>query len=225
MVYKRKRSNRSKMKRRRFNMRRRKMSIPRPLTNKVVSKRTFYNGSWSWGTAATDQFWRYRTFQFGNLPSYQEITALFDEWKINAIKVTYRPRYDSISTNSVTDGISVPVITQPQAYAHVCVDPTSQLVPAGTYGTSSLNYLFENNNVKTYTLNKPFSVYLKPKCRDFVFGGGNTSKIIPATYMRDTSVQHYGFHIYLQQNNFSTGANYVILDEYITFYFSARSLR
>lgn len=209
--------------------RRKTLMKPRGLRmTSMMTKRTFYNGSWSFGTVTTDQFWRYFSYSMSNLPNFNAYTSLFDEFRINGIKITFRPRYDSISTPSVTDGTSQPVITQPQAYAHVIIDPDSGTTPGGVYSSANLNtFLAAGDRVKSYTLNKPFSVYFKPKVRDFIQGGGNTSRSMRAPWIRstDTSVTHNGVHVFLQQNNFSVGANYVILDMFVTYYFQTRQPR
>lgn len=208
---------------------RRKMVAPVRMSRVPILrvKRTFYQGAWVFGTASTGEFWRYNTYTFGALPSVSEFTNMFDEYKLSAIKVTFRPRYDSVSINSVVDGTSQPNITQPQAYAHVIVDPASTTLPSGIYNNGTLNTFLENGGIKTYTLNRPFSVYFRPKVRTSANGGSSASVVQSSPWLRtsDTGVVHNGFHMFLQQNDFSIGANYIRLDTFVTYYFQVKSMR
>lgn len=195
---------------------------PRSRTGSIVRmKKTCYTGAWSFSTASTAGFWRYNTYTATNsIQNFAEIAALFDEYKINAIKVTYRPRYDDVTISDANSG-------QPQAYAHVIVDPSSTALPSGVYGATTLNTLLENDNVKTFTLNKPFSVYFKPKVQDQLFGGGTSSRVLTPTFMKtsENSIDHRGFHMYIQQNNFSNTSTGIILDTFVTVYMQCRNLK
>lgn len=151
------------------------------------------------------------------LPSYAELSGVFDEYKIAAVKVTYRPAFDSV-INGGSGG--------PQCYAHICVDPASTLNPAGTYTSSNLNTFMENAGVKTYTCNKPFSVYLKPKVSEAYLGGTTADEVRTAPFIKSssTSVDHRGFHMFLQNNGF-LATNAFSLDIYTTYYMTWRNPR
>lgn len=202
------------------------MNISRPRMRKLASslniKRTLYLGTWTWGSATTNDFWRYETYSAANINSFPEFAALFDQYRINAIKVTWRPQYDSV--NNVT---GAGTLIQPQAYAHVVVDPQSTVVPSGTYSTANLNTFLEQSGVKTYTLNKPFSVYFRPKLLDQVLGGGTGARVSPATWIRttDNAVNHRGYHMFIQQNAMSASNTNIKLDQFITVYASFRNMK
>lgn len=218
--YVRKRRSTTRRPKRKFNM-----SVPRRgIIGKpqISVKRITYGGCWTMATVATSDFWKYPIYDMNNFNNFAEFAAVFDEYKVNAIKVTYRPAYDSV-TNLTAAG----AILQPQAYAHVCVDPASTLVPSGVYGTTTLQTLLENGNVKTKTLNKPFSIYYKPKVTDQVYNTGTASVMRSSPWVRtsDTATVYRGYHIYLQQNNFTGGNTNVKLDFYITMYVSFRNLK
>lgn len=203
----------------------RRRLVPRTLRAAIRPlhiKRTYYNGSWTWGNAATSDFWRYYAFTTAQINNFAEIANVFDEYRINGIKVTFRPRYDSVTNPSAAG-----TLTQPQAYAHILVDPASTLLPSGTYGSTSLNTFLENQGVRTKTLNRPFSVYFKPKVQDQLLGGGTATRVVKPTYLKttETGVDHRGFHIYLQQNAFATGNTNIVLDVFFTFYLSLRNLK
>lgn len=202
----------------------RKARIPRSIAPaKLAAKRTFYAGNWTFGTAAVGDYWRYMSYSLNQLPSVTEFTSLFDEYKICAIKVTFRPSYDSVDSAA----LSISSTTGPQAYAHVCIDPSSTNLPAGIYNSATLNSFLENSGVKSYTTNRPFSVYFKPKIRDQVQGTGANAEIRKAKWIRtnETGAVHAGFNMFLQQNNFSTSNARVQLDMFVTYYMMFKNLR
>lgn len=218
MVYRRPAAKRMVRKKRVF--RKRAVRFVRKMPNTMMQvKRTCYSSNWTMAPGVLANFWRYYTFTTGDVTNFAEFAAVFDEYRIAAIKVTFRPSYDNIN---VVDGA-----TAPQAYAHVIVDPESTLVPSGIYGAGNLNAFLENEGLRTYTLNRPFSIYLKPKCSDSIFGGGTAARTYRAPWIKttETGVQHRGFHVYLQQNSFSSGNANVKLDTFYTFYLQFRNVK
>lgn len=214
------RSNASKgrRKRGRTTIARVSRSLRLPMMN---MKKVCYTGSWSWNTTTTDGFWRYFTYTaFNAVQNFSEIAALFDEYKVNAIKVTFRPRYDTIDGQDNAGGIV-------QAYAHYVIDPASTTTPTGTYGSTSLNNFLEQANVKTRTLNRPFTVYFRPKAQMELFGGSTASKVIDAGWVKttQTAVPFGGFHMYIQQNNFTNTSANIILDMFVTMYMQVKNLK
>lgn len=208
---------------RRAYKRRRAMTrrIPRapraPRAPGVMLKRTNYVGNWTFGTATTNDFWRYLAYDMTSFNAFAEFAAVFDEYKVNAIKVTFRPAYDSTLPDTV--GI--------QAYAHTIIDPGSTLLPSGTYNSTALNIFLQNDGVKSKTLNKPFSVYYKPKVLDQVFSTGTAGALRSSPWVRttETGPVYRGFHMFLQQNNFGTANTQVKLDMFVTYYISFRNIR
>jgi hypothetical protein len=211
--------NRRRVKRRIY----RRRPMPRRIVPaKLAIKRTFYLQNWTFGTAATDGFWRNYAFSLNQMPNVVEFTGLFDEYKINAIKVTFRPSYDSITSDSQ----GVVANSAPQAYAHIFVDPAATN-PAGVYGSATLNSFLENDKVRSYTTNRPFSVYWKPLVRDALQGTGPNAEIRRSRYIRtvETGAVYTGFQMFLQQNNFATTNARINLDVFVTFYATFKNLR
>ena len=101
---------------------------------KLSLKRTTFSSTWSFGTAATNDFWRYYTFTAGDVGGFQDFADIFDEYKITGVKVTFRPAYDTVHNVA-----GVGVLAQPQAYAHVVKDNASTVEPASTYTQGNLN--------------------------------------------------------------------------------------
>lgn len=202
----------------------RKRGAPRSALTfpRLQMTRTNFVGTWSFATTTTNDFWRYFTFSAANIGNFTDMSNLFDEYRINAIKVTFRPRYDSVIA-TLGGGLT----TLSQAYAHVIVDPASTLLPSGVYAATTLNTFLENQGVKTYTLNRPFSIYLKPKVQDSLQGGGTSTRVISPSFVKtsETGVDHRGFHMYLQQNAFATDNTQIKLDMYYTFYLTLRNTK
>lgn len=188
--------------------------VGRRIVPKIIMQRTSNIGAWTFSTATTSGFWRYNTYNVGqHFSNFSEIAALFDEYKVNGIKVTFRPRYDSISPATVA-----------QAYAHVIVDQDTTTTPSGTYTQATNNFFLEAGRVKTYTLNKPFSVYFKPKT-GFPTSTGTVTQWPKYNKTTDTNCVYQGFHMFIQQNNFSTNNTDIILDQFVTLYISARNIK
>lgn len=191
----------------------------------VMVKRTFYQGNWTMDTVSTAGFWRYIGPDVTAFNNFSEFASVFDEYKVHAIKWTFRPAYDNVQNiSSVTTNQT---LSQTQAYAHVCVDPASTVPPSGFYNSTTLNTFLENDKVKTYTLNRPFSVYYRPKCLGSQFNSGSASVMESSKWTRtnETGVSFRGFHMFLQQNGLTTGNVNVKLDQFLTFYISFRNLK
>lgn len=219
MVMKRKRIPRKSLRRRR-RVRRRMNIVRRPasmMKSVFHTKRITALGNWTFNTTTTDGYWRYFSVTMASYNNFAEMAALFDEYRVNAIKLTLRPRYDCVDSGST--------VNNPQTYLHYIVDPGSTLLPAGAYDLTTLNTFLENNDCKTRTLNRPVSIYFKPKVMDQVAGGGTQARAVKGGWIRttETSVIFRGAHLFIQGNNFTNVTNAVKLDQYITFYCSFRN--
>lgn len=200
----------------------RRIPRPRRAPGTLLANRTQYAGTWTFGTAAVSDFWRFITYDMNAMTNFGEFATVFDEYKLNRIKITFRPQYDSVSNPTAAGALA-----QPQAYAHYLVDPGSIVIPAGVYGSTSLNTFLENQGVKTRTLNRPFSIYWKPQVTDQVSGTGTSSVMRRTPWVRtsDLGTSYRGVHMYLQQNSLSTGNTNIKLDMFVTFYLTFRNVR
>lgn len=185
----------------------------------LSTTRNSWSSTWAFGVASTADFWRYYTFTPNDINGFIDYADVFDEFRINAIKVTFRPAYDSIQ--NVTGAGS---LAQRQAYAYVLVDPSTTVAPTGTYTAATLNDFLSQGKVVTYTLNRPFSVYFKPKVSEAVFGGGTAARVYDSPWIKtsETGVQFRGFHMFLQQNSLGAANENIRLDTFYTFYVSFR---
>lgn len=189
---------------------------PRPTS----FKRTVWAINWTPSTATTNSFWRYTGVTPINIPNWSEYQALFDQYRINGVKATFRPRYDSFAGNDTTD-VTLPNITnQAGCLMHVINDPTSSVTPTGVYGSTVLQSFMEQGNVKTYSGNKAFSIYFKPTIEDNIVSGTQRRKA-PWLQTKDNSIPHWGFHVFAQDVNL-TGNFGQSFDIYYTFYFQCR---
>lgn len=205
--------------------RKRKMNISRPKKSlgtptRLIMKRTVYDGSWVYSSASTSGFWRYQSFTAGtHINNFAELAAVFDSYKINAIKQTWRPRYDSVDASGAAANTTV--------YAHIIKDPDSTtLVPTGVQGSGTLNgFLEQGDKVKSYSCNRPFSVYFKPKIQNQGLGGDSQTTVW-SRFLKTTNTvaTHRGYHMYLAPNNFTAAPN-LVLDSYVTVYFTMKDLK
>lgn len=190
--------------------------------------RKWYTGNWQPSTVSTNDFWRYFQISADQLPSIAEFTALFDAYKINAIKWEFRPRFDNFSGNDTTDTTPPGVTAQSGTRCHVIVDPKSTVTPSGLYTSTNLNAFMENGRVKTYEGNRPFRVYFKPQIANMVFasGGSVAGARKPSTWLQSTNitVPHYGFHMFVADNAMS-GSFGNSFDVFITFYMAWKHLK
>lgn len=205
----------------------RKMRIPRrlPKDGTVLIKRTAWQFNWTLGTATTTDFWKYQGFNLQQLPSWAEITNLWDRYRIAGVKVTFRPRYDSFAGNDTTD-TTTPGITNLQgSYVHIINDPYSAVTPSGTYNTTTLNSFLEQGNVRSYQGTRPFSFYVKPTV-DVTLNGVAQARRAKAPFVNTTQANfaHYGYHAFQQDINM-TGASGQSFDIFYTFYIVCTKLR
>lgn len=213
--------------RRRKRMMRRKLMrpsrVPRSIGSSVINvQRTGFIGSWTFSSATTSGFWKYYTFNMLSANNFGEFKNIFDEYKVNALKFTFRPNYDTVTG---TDTSLAPA--RATHYFHTIVDPASTLIPSGTYGSGTLNPLLENGKVRTKNGLRPFSVYFKPKCQDQLSGGGTTTRVLKSPWVKtnEDAVDYRGFHIYWQTNAFDTSVAAPKVDVYVTCYMQFKNIR
>lgn len=186
-------------------------------------KRTFYSFSWSPATTTTGDFWKYIELTASAIPSNGEYAAVFDQYKINGFKYTFRPRYDGFEGSNTTDTTLPGVSNQAGTMLHIINDPTSTTSPSGTYTVATLHTFMENGNVRTYSGNRPVSVYVKPLIYDTVTGG-STSRRPGWIPWSNTAIPHRGFHVFTQDTNM-TGVFGQAWDVYVTVYFQCRGMK
>lgn len=204
-----------------------KRRVPRPVpnggTNILKICRTTYLENWTPNTTTTAGFFRYYQFTPNLIGNWQDYFNLFDQYKICALKFTFRPRYDSFAGNDTTDTTLPGITAQGLTSAHIINDPYSTLSPSGTYTFLNFNAFLEQGKVKSYTGTKPFSVYFKPTINLTTEAGNNMRRRASWLNVTNNNV-HNGFYIFLQDVNF-TGVFNQSYDVFVTSYVMLRNAR
>lgn len=128
------------------------------------------------------------TFQLSDLPNYTEFTSLFDQYKINAVKLTFIPRYTGSDINPLTTALAVP-----RVWTVIDYDDTANL--------GDQNGAYQYQNCKVHMMHKPFSIYLKPRVASAVYSTAVTTGYAPRRMYIDcanNNVPHYGVKLYVE---------------------------
>lgn len=200
---------------------RKRMRMTRPVRPRVrapmmMVSRKRYLGTWDWGTATTAEFWRYyQPTANTDFNGFAEFAAVFDLYKVNALKLTFIPRWDNADFSSSTAG-TVQFITH--------IDPQSALVPSGSYGTPSLNFLLEEGGRIKNGL-RTVDVYWKPQISlPANIGSGVYYRPCPWLRTQDTTTTMRGVHCYVNPTNQIT-ANPILYDVYLTWYVAFKNVK
>lgn len=180
--------------------------VPRGIMQSLVNvKRTWWSANWTPSTAATNGFWRYITVNLGACPNVSEYTNLFEQYKLNSITFTLRPRYDGFSGNDTVDTTPPGVTNQGATRVHTVIDPRSSTTPSGTYTSATLNTFLENGSVKSYSGNRTITIPIRYPA--YVNDVNNTAGAEnPSCRGRwfsttATTIEFRGVHIFLQDIN------------------------
>lgn len=139
----------------------RKARMTRAVKSNLVSlKRRFFMGIWTPVTGGVPGIGQWNSavyqFQLNALPNYTEFTALFDEYKINAVKLTFVPAFaggldpNTALTSVASGGV---FLETPRMYTLIDRD--------GDIQVSTENAMLENNNARIIRQpNQTFSIYI-----------------------------------------------------------------
>lgn len=212
MVYKKVVTFRKKKK---VSRKKRSMTLSKTPRNILNVKRVYNLTTFTPSTASTAGFWNYYGFQTSSLPDWGQYTSVFDQFRVNALKFTFYPRFTDVNIGS-----------QSQIYATYIIDPQSTILPTGVYSRANLNMLMEQSGVKTRSGNRPIAIYYKPKMADDI------NAVINSTYSNKwLSTQagnqiHRGFHIFFHDANFNGGGFVNVSYEIVvTVYMSFKNIK
>lgn len=104
-------------------------------------------------------------FRFDQLILSQKLNTLFDRYKINGVRVKFMPRFNA---GVYGQGVGAPQIR----LIHDYDDSSTTATPASIWARLG----------KTYTLDKPISIYVRPKTRTIVYGGVDATKNMVMAY-------------------------------------------
>lgn len=207
---------------------RRNYRIARPVITPKPAfiKRKFYFQNWTPSVVATTDFWKSFSFTLTNMYNSSDVTNLFDQYKINGIRVEMHPRYDSFAGNDTVDTTLPGITNQGGNQVHINFDTYNDVAPTGVYNTATLNFFLEKGGlVKTYAGHKPIKFYFKPTIEQNV-GTVNTGRRIRAPYVSTTQagLPHFGFSAFISDPNM-TGNFSQSYDIFLTYYLTCKGLR
>lgn len=147
------------------------------------------------------------TFQLNNVPKVTDFTGLFDQYKINAISLTFYPQLSQSS--------SIVAVTSIQnARVFTAIDSNDAAIP------TALNDIREYDNCEVHAATEVFSVYIdKPKFVDAT-GALRTGYISTAS----PGILHYGLKYAVETLNPGSAGTYVFHVEAV-YYMSFKSAK
>lgn len=194
----------------------RRQPINRNLTP-INFRRRFYYAGFTWSTASVTGFWNVLQMSFNQIPNSTDYADLFQEYKINRIKVTFVPCYTGSDQTGVAAGASVPML-------HYKVETPQFLTPAGAYNNSTLN-AYMDTGPTSKLFDKPISVYFEPTIptdvNNTVVETQGPSWI--RTTVGGTAILHNGLSFFINFNSFSSPSATFTTDVYYEFYFQTRN--
>lgn len=177
------------------------------VSNNVVSiKRQYYMGEF-FAPVTAGWSWNAYDFKLSNIPSYVEFTNLFEQYKINAVKLTFVPvgyGGDGINQIYANSTAGAPYFETPRLYTIVDRDGNPQV------GTEE--YMLQNSKARMIKNPfKVFSVYIAKPCVQQEVGttlsfAGAAPKSGMWLDCDNTGVLHNGLGIGCQANGSTTAS-------------------
>jgi len=196
-------------------------------------KRTCWIGQIAPSSAATGNFWTYQapsldsawadaSVTLGGLSNKAEYTPLFEMYKVNGIRLHFKPRLTNYNMDQQVPTAGVTLQTMP--YVSVITDPRSNVTPSGPYNATTINTFLEQGNVKTRRGDRPFSIYVRPYVTE-QFGGGATRYIkSPWTDATLTNTPQRGYHIMFHNQNMASNM-FNLYDIFATYYLQWKGMK
>lgn len=124
-------------------------------------------------------------FQLASLPNYTEFTNLFDQYRINGVRVKIIfTKNESTTNTSVTTNL-IPIMG-------TCIDYDNASAPI------NVNEVLQYETARVHRMDKPIVRFLRPKVDQALYSGAFTSYGNMRTWIDSDSptVQHYGLKWY-----------------------------
>lgn len=187
-----------------------KATVPRQIDSKYqvhLIKRTKQLDRIDSNTGA-DKLGAY-SFRLQDLVNYTEFTSLFDQYRINAIKIKFIPQVQQIYSD--------PTVQKNSGIFYHAVDYDEANVPA------SVDDLLQYENLRVENPLSVFTLYFKPHVANALYAGaftayGNTQQWIDSN---SPDVQHYG-HKYCWTQTVAADLNLIPV---ATFYLAFRKVK
>ena len=159
-------------------------NVPKMIkTNTVFMKRHVYVNTIGTNVGTG---WTAFPFQFklDNLPAYSEFTSLFDAYRINGVKLTFTPFWDS------NDVVNQGTVSNPRVYT--VIDANG--IPPGSVNTEAKMHEYSNMKI-IYDPMKAFSIYIKNPSYELASTGTGNNAVTSNRDWLDTdnpSIPHNG---------------------------------
>lgn len=127
-------------------------------------------------------------FRLDTLPNYSEITNLFNQYRINAVKLSFTPYYvDNNLANTVNTYYAMPRV-------YTLIDRNG--IPPGQLATEA-QFLEYGTAKQIVEPNKPFSIYIKKPCVELASAGDvatnpSVMKWNPWVDVNNPTIPHHG---------------------------------
>lgn len=176
-------------------------------------KRTAYQSNQIQLNSGSGTVFGSNTFALANLPGYTDFTELYDQYKINKVKVQFIPKITSAILNG---SAQIPMI-------HSTIDSNDATPPA------SIQSMMENEDVKSTRGNAIHTRYFTPKCQTKLYESAVTdgyavSRKNPFINTADPTVPHYALK-WAIEGPVSGGEVYWYCDVKVTYYFACREVQ
>lgn len=198
----------------------RKRNLSRQIHN---FKRTFYVGTYTASISAlgvATPIAQGLQFNLNQLPSSGEFQSLYDQYKINGVKLKITP--------ATSEGILSPLAgtAQPLGFSplHTVLDFDDATVP------TSEDQLLEYGSHKQTAPFRSHTRYFKPKCAMQVYRSATSTAYRPISSqwldMSYVDVPHYGVKVWASAPNTNSGtAQSITYKVYATLYFACKNTR
>jgi len=159
--------------------------------------------------AVSDAFYGFE-FRLDQVPNYTELTALYDQYKINAIKVHFLPE--------MTQNVSLAQLNNPVAYSRIftALDYNDASAP------TTIDQLREYQSCKYTSILKQHKRYFKPRIVDSssVYNPGRPW----LSCDNGASVPHFGLKVGIEPTG-ATGATEMLFFMEVKFYMSFKTVK
>jgi len=210
MVFvRRRRPARGKRPYRKYVRRTKRTRVPRPVKRRlnIHHFKRIYQGS-AISASASGNTLGALAFTFNSLPNHTEFSHLFDEYRMNAIRISLIPNFTGSDINPYTTAQSLPNIWS-------IIDHNDSVAP------STLNELLQYPNCKMTRGNSIHTRVFKPSCLTDVAAITSGVKYKQWINIADSNIPHYGFKYFVDQTQNNIGTWRV----FVTYYFSCKGVR
>lgn len=164
-------------------------------------------------------------FQLGHLANVSEITSLFDNYRIRAVKIDIMATFNSgesyiNSAPGVSQTSTVGIIPT----MHYTIDHDDATAP------TNVVMVMENSYAKSKRMDRPFSIVIKPRAQQMIgttAGASAVGGILPSSTWIDnaaTNVNHYGLKFWVENWPVTSVVNTAAVQFICTYYLDAKNV-